>query len=77
MIDYSKNIQKQNSNNKNIIKQKDVLIDELTTKAEHLQSENNKLKDGRAIKERDTRIYEQQQTISKQKNNHQGKRIYY
>lgn len=67
LIDYSKKIQKQNSNNKNVIKQKDVLIDELTTKVGHLQSENNKLKDGRAIKERDTRIYEQQQTISKQK----------
>lgn len=68
LIDYSKKIQKQNSNNKNVIKQKDVLIDELTTKVGHLQSENNKLKDGRAIKERDTKIYEQQQTISKQKN---------
>ena len=67
LIDYSKKIQKQNSNNKNVIKQKDVLIDELATKVGHLQSENNKLKDGRAIKERDTRIYEQQQTISKQK----------
>ena len=43
------------------------MIDELATKVGHLQSENNKLKDGRAIKERDTRIYEQQQTISKQK----------
>ena len=67
LIDYSKKIQKQNSNNKNVIKQKDVLIDELATKVGHLQSENNKLKDGRAIKERDTTIYEQQQTISKQK----------
>ena len=67
LIDYSKKIQKQNSNNKNVIKQKDVLIDELATKVGHLQSENNKLKDGRAIKERDTRIYEQQKTISKQK----------
>lgn len=35
---------------------------------ETLQSENTKLKDGCAIKERDTKIYEQQQTISKQKN---------
>jgi len=67
LIDYSKKIQKQNSSNKNVIKQKDVLIDELTDKVGILQTENKKLKDGRAIKERDTRIYEQQQTISKQK----------
>ena len=60
LIDYSKNIQKQNSSNKNVIKQKDVLIDELTDKVGILQTENKKLKDGRAIKERDTRIYEQQ-----------------
>lgn len=68
LIDYSKQIQKQNSNNQGIIKKKDVLINELTDKVETLQSENTKLKDGRAIKERDTKIYEQQQTISKQKN---------
>jgi len=68
LIDYSKQIQKQNSNNQSIIKKKDVLINELTDKVETLQSENTKLKDGRAIKERDTKIYEQQQTISKQKN---------
>lgn len=68
LIDYSKQIQKQNSNNQGIIKKKDVLINELADKVETLQSENTKLKDGRAIKERDTKIYEQQQTISKQKN---------
>ena len=68
LIDYSKQIQKQNSNNQGIIKKKDVLINELTDKVETLQSENTKLKDGRAIKERDTKIYEQLQTISKQKN---------
>ena len=67
LIDYSKNIQKQNSNNKSVIKKKDVLIDELTYKVKNLQSENTKLKDGRGIKERDTRIHEQQETIAKQK----------
>lgn len=67
LIDYSKQIQKQNSNSKSIIKQKNVLIEELTDKVENLQNENSKLKDGRAIKERDTKIYEQEQTISKQK----------
>lgn len=67
LIDYSKQIQKQNSNSKSIIKQKNVLIEELTDKVENLQSENSKLKDGRAIKERDTKIYEQELTISKQK----------
>lgn len=67
LIDYSKQMQKENSSNKNVIKKKDVLLEELTQKLGNLQSENNKLKDGRAIKERDTKIYEQEQTISKQK----------
>ena len=67
LIDYSKNIQKQNSNSKNVIKQKNVIIEELTYKVKNLQTENSKLKDGRAIKERDIKIQEQQQTISKQK----------
>ena len=67
LINYSKQIQKQNSKSKNVIRQKNVLIEELTQKIENIQTENSKLKDGRAIKERDTKIYEQQQTISKQK----------
>ena len=67
LIDYSKNFQKQNSNSKNVIKQKNVIIEELTYKVKNLQTENSKLKDGRAIKERDIKIQEQQQTISKQK----------
>ena len=67
LINYSKQMQKQNSNSKNVIRQKNVLIEELTQKIENIQTENSKLKDGRAIKERDTKIYEQQQTISKQK----------
>ena len=67
LINYSKQIQKQNSNSKIVIRQKNVLIEELTQKIENIQTENSKLKDGRAIKERDTKIYEQQQTISKQK----------
>lgn len=66
LINYSKQIQKENSSNKNIIKKKDVLLEELTQKVDSLQSENNKLKDGRAIKERDTKIFEQEQTIFKQ-----------
>ena len=69
LISYSKQIQKQNSNSKNVIRQKNVLIEELTQKIENIQTENSKLKDGRAIKERDTKIYEQQQTIIKEKNN--------
>lgn len=67
LIDFSKQMQKENSSNKNVIKKKDVLLEELTQKLGNLQSENSKLKDGRAIKERDTKIYEQEQTISKQK----------
>lgn len=67
LIDYSKQIQKQNSNSKSVIRQKNVLIEELTDKIDNLQTENSKLKDGRAIKERDTKIYEQELTISNQK----------
>ena len=67
LIDYSKQIQKQNSNSKSVIRQKNVLIEELTDKIDNLQTENLKLKDGRAIKERDTKIYEQELTISNQK----------
>lgn len=66
LISYSKQMQKENSSNKNVIKKKDVLLDELTQKLGNLQNENSKLKDGRAIKERDTKIHEQEQTISKQ-----------
>lgn len=68
LIDYSKQIQKQNSNNQGIIKKKDVLINELTDKVETLQNENTKLKDGRAIKERDDLIEKQKKTIENQKN---------
>ena len=67
LIDYSKQIQKQNSNSKSVIRQKNVLIEELTDKIDNLQTENSKLKDGRAIKERDTKIHEQELTISNQK----------
>lgn len=66
LIDYSKQIQKENFSNKNVIKKKDVLLEELTKEIVNLQSENSKLKDGRAIKERDNRINEQERTISKQ-----------
>lgn len=67
LVKYSKQIQKQNSNNKNIIENKNLTIEELKGELKTLESENAKLKDGRAIKERDTKIYEQEQTISKQK----------
>ena len=43
------------------------MLKELTQKLGNLQNENIKLKDGRAIKKRDTKIFEQEQTISKQK----------
>lgn len=67
LISYSKQIQKQNSNNQNVIKQKNILIEELTNKMEDLQEENSKYKDNRAIKERDLKIHEQQEAISRQK----------
>lgn len=67
LVKYSKQIQKQNSNNKNIIKNKNITIEELRDEVQSLECENAKLKDGRAIKERDTKIFEQEKTISKQK----------
>ena len=62
LINYSKQIQKENSNNENIIKKKDVLIE-----IQKLHLENEKLKDGSAIKERDI-IIDNQKKIIKQKN---------
>ncbi len=67
LINFSKQIELQNSNNKNIIKNKNITIEELKSEVKNLEYENAKLKDGRAIKERDTKIYEQELTISKQK----------
>ena len=67
LIDYSKQIQKENSNNKGIIEKKNFLIDDLAQEIEFLNYENTKLKNGVGIKERDTLIQEQKQTISKQK----------
>ena len=62
LISYSKQIQKQNSNSKNVIRQKNVLIEELTQKIENIQTENSKLKDGRAT-------ISKQKSIIKEKNN--------
>ena len=67
LIEYSKNIQKENSSNKGIIKQKDILINDMSKELESLNNENSKLKDGRAIKERDTLITCLKDTIKKQK----------
>ena len=68
LINYSKEIQKENSNNKSIIKKKDVLIQDMTTQIEVLNTENTKLKNGVAIKERDSLIKKQKETILNLKN---------
>lgn len=67
LIDYSKQIKKQNILNTKDIKEKDYTIEIMTKKIETLSLENTKLKDGRGIKERDELIEKQRQII-KEKN---------
>ena len=67
LIDYSKQIKKQNILNTKDIKEKDYNIETMTKKIETLSLENTKLKDGRGIKERDELIEKQKQII-KEKN---------
>lgn len=67
LIDYSKQIKKQNILNNKDIKEKDYTIETMTKKIETLSLENTKLKDGRGIKERDELIEKQKQII-KEKN---------
>ena len=67
LIDYSKQIKKQNILNTKDIKEKDYTIETMTKKIEKLSLENTKLKDGRGIKERDELIEKQKQII-KEKN---------
>ena len=59
LIDYSKQIKKQNILNTKDIKEKDYTIETMTKKIETLSLENTKLKDGRGIKERDELIEKQ------------------
>lgn len=63
LIDYSKQIKKQNILNTKDIKEKDYTIETMTKKIEKLSLENTKLKDGRGIKERDELIEKQKQII--------------
>lgn len=67
LVDYSKQIKKQNILNTKDIKEKDYTIETMTKKIETLSLENKKLKDGRGIKERDELIEKQKQII-KEKN---------
>lgn len=67
LIDYSKQIKKQNILNTKYIKEKDYTIETMTKKIETLSLENTKPKDGRGIKERDELIEKQKQII-KEKN---------
>lgn len=67
LIDYSKQIKKQNILNTKDIKEKDYTIETMTKKIEKLSLENTKLKDVRGIKERDELIEKQKQII-KEKN---------
>ena len=67
LINYSKQIKKENTQDKSNLKKKDIHIEDLNTTIKKLTTENNKLKDGRAIKERDTKIHEQELKINNQK----------
>lgn len=67
LIDYSKDIQKDNIIKKKNIIEKDLIIKDLSTKVEELTIENTKLKNGVGIKERDDLIQKQINTINNQK----------
>lgn len=68
LINYSKQIKKENTQDKSNLKKKEIQIEDLNITIQKLTNENNKLKDGRAIKERDTKIYEQELKIINQNN---------
>ena len=67
LIDYSKELKKNDIINSKTIKEKEVVIDNLSQKIDKLTIENEKLKDGHAIKERDS-IIEKQNELIKEKN---------
>lgn len=66
LIDYSKDIHKDNIKKTKDIKKHDLTIQELSSKVEELTTENTKLKNGVGIKERDDLIEEQKKTIDNQ-----------
>lgn len=66
LIDYSKDIHKDNIKKSKNIKEKDLTIKDLSSKVEELTNENTKLKNGVGIKERDDLIEQQKQTIDNQ-----------
>jgi len=68
LINYSKQIKKENIKSNSDIQVKDKEMKDMNKKLEKLNLENAKLKDGRAIKERDDLIAKQKQTIENQKN---------
>lgn len=68
LIDYSREIQKDNIKNKKNLKEKDLVIDNLSNEVKKLNYENEKLKNGTGIKERDELIEKQKSTINNQKN---------
>lgn len=67
LITYSKNINKENTKNVNTIKKKDITIQDMQNQIQTLEIENEKLRDGRAIKEKDNKILELNNTIKTQK----------
>ena len=67
LINYSKQLKIETIENKKDIVEKDITIESLGKEIEELYEENSKLKDGRAIKERDDLI-EFQKSIIRNKN---------
>ena len=68
LITYSKNINKENTKHVSTIKKKDITIEDMQKQINKLETENEKLKDGRAIKEKDSKIKELNETIKNQSN---------
>ncbi len=68
LIDYSKDLKKDNIKNLINIREQSDIIQNLSEKVDKLSLENKKLKDGRAIKERDL-IIDKQNNIIEEKNN--------
>ena len=67
LIEYSKEIKKDNLKVQNDVKKKEIKIEDLSLENDKLYEENKKLKDGSGIKERDTIIEKQKETIKNQK----------
>lgn len=67
LIKYSKSIQIENYDNEAIIKEQKIIIKDMSNKLKQISDENNNLRTGKAIKQRDETISKLKTTISSQK----------